>query len=157
MRIGVVSDTHGEEWAVKACILAAGHVDAWIHLGDNVRDTGPLEETGVPVYVVRGNTDLGNICPAEEVIELGGKRILLCHGHQYGVGSGLTRLALRAEELKCACALFGHTHIPLLEEGGPITFMNPGSPARPRGGSRRSMGTHSIRQGQIDGCLIPLP
>ena len=101
MRLGVISDTHGDRWAIEECIQLAGHVDAWLHLGDNVRDTKTLEATDVPVYGVRGNTDFGTSQVTERIVELGGKRLFLCHGHTYGVEAGLTRLYLRAKELGC--------------------------------------------------------
>lgn len=85
MRLGVISDTHGDRWAIEECIQLAGHVDAWLHLGDNVRDTKTLEATDVPVYGVRGNTDFGTSQVTERIVELGGKRLFLCHGHTYGV------------------------------------------------------------------------
>lgn len=157
MRIAVLSDTHGNAWALEACVRAAGHVDAWLFLGDNTRDTAALEATGAAVYAVRGNTDLGAAYPVERVVELGGKRIFLCHGHTYGVNGGLTRLALRARELGCQAALFGHTHIPFLDETGPVVLLNPGSPTRPRGGSKRCMGLLRIAGEALDAELMPLP
>lgn len=157
MRLGVISDTHGDRWAIEECIQLAGHVDAWLHLGDNVRDTKTLEATDVPVYGVRGNTDFVTNQVTERIVELGGKRLFLCHGHTYGVEAGLTRLHLRAKELGCHAVLFGHTHVPLLDEGGDVTLLNPGSPSRPRGGSRRAMGLLTIRGPVLDGELLFLP
>lgn len=157
MRLGVISDTHGDRWAIEDCIRLAGHVDAWLHLGDNVRDTKLLEAAGIPVYGVRGNTDFGTNQVTERIVELGGKRLFLCHGHTYGVEGGLTRLYLRAKELGCDGALFGHTHVPFLDEGGDVTLLNPGSPSRPRGGSRRTMGMLTIRDQVLDGELLFLP
>ena len=157
MRLGVISDTHGDRWAIEDCIQLAGHVDAWLHLGDNVRDTKLLEAAGIPVYGVRGNTDFGTNQVTERIVELGGKRLFLSHGHTYGVEAGLTRLYLRAKELGCDGALFGHTHVPFLDEGGDVTLLNPGSPSRPRGGSRRAMGLLTIRDQVLDGELLFLP
>ena len=156
MRIAVVSDTHGDPWAIRECIEAAGKVDAWIHLGDNTRDTEELQQTGVPVYAVRGNTDFGAIEPLEQVITLEGKRIFLCHGHLYAVGADPYRLNLKARELECDAALFGHTHVPFLDESGHVTLMNPGSPSRPRQGSRRCMGFIRINGDDLDASLRPL-
>lgn len=106
---------------------------------------------------MRGNTDFGTSQVTERIVELGGKRLFLCHGHTYGVEAGLTRLYLRAKELGCHAALFGHTHVAFLDEGGEVTLLNPGSPSRPRGGSRRAMGLLTIRGPVLDGELLFLP
>ena len=55
MRIGIVSDTHGDSYAIRRVIEQAGRVDAWIHLGDNTRDAEAFGKDGTPVYSVAGN------------------------------------------------------------------------------------------------------
>ena len=157
MRIGVVSDTHGVEAAAAACIAAAGNVDAWIHLGDYISDAKAFEAGSKPVYAVCGNMDSLHSGQRERVVELGGHRIFLCHGHTYGVKIGLFRLSLKAKELGCSAALFGHTHIPFLDEGGDIMLLNPGSPSQPRGNSKRCMGLIIIEGNSIEGELLRLP
>ncbi|MEA5060330.1 MAG: metallophosphoesterase [Clostridia bacterium] len=157
MRIAVVSDTHGDAWAIAACIRAAGAVDAWIHLGDYYMDAKSFATGGKPVVAVCGNMDALSAGPRERVVELGGKRIFLCHGHSYGVKLNLQRINLRARELECEAALFGHTHVPFLDEEGDILLLNPGSPSQPRGGSRRSMGLLTIQGNALEGELLPLP
>ena len=157
MRIAVISDTHGNKWALESCIQAAGKVDAWFHLGDITRDTYALEKTGVPVFAVRGNTDFMMDEPLERIVEMGGVRFFLCHGHTYQVGNSLYRLSCKAQECNCEAAFFGHTHIPMLEERGPVVLMNPGSPTSPRGGSNRCMGIVHIHGGILDAGLLPLP
>ncbi len=157
MRIGVVSDTHGEEWALRACLAAAGAVDAWLYLGDYVSDSVILEAGRKPVYAVCGNMDSFTAGPRERVVELSGARIFLCHGHNYGVKDSPLRVALRARELGCGVALFGHTHRPLLDEDGGFLLMNPGSPSFPRGGSKRSMGILTLGGKYPEGELLFLP
>lgn len=66
------------------------------------------------------------------------------------------RVVLRARELGCGAALFGHTHIPFLDEGGDVILLNPGSPSQPRGGSKRCMGLLLIREDTLEGELLPL-
>lgn len=157
MRIGVLSDTHGEEWALSACLAAAGTVDAWLHLGDYISDSVALEAAGKPVYAVCGNMDAFTAGPRERVVELSGARVFLCHGHSYGVKDSPLRVALRARELGCGIALFGHTHMPFLDEGGDLLLMNPGSPSFPRGGSKRSMGILTLGGKYPEGALLLLP
>lgn len=152
MRVGVISDTHGDRHAVERCVAAAQNIDAWLHCGDCASDAELLPNA----LAVRGNCDGGSLAPSERVAELGGVRIFMCHGHLYGVDYSAYRAALRAEELNCSAVLFGHTHAPLVEAFGAILVMNPGSPHLPRGGSRASMGLLEIENRQIISSRIIL-
>lgn len=150
MRVGVISDTHGVSFGITRALRAIPDAEAWIHLGDFAADAHTLErEAGVPVHSVRGNCDFDTRVPAELVLTLGGARILLCHGHQYAVRYDRTRLFYRAEELGCAAALYGHTHVSLLEASGPILALNPGSPALPREGRAPSVALLKIENGEL--------
>ena len=133
MRVGVISDTHGVSFGIMRALRAIPDAEAWIHLGDFAADAHILErEAGVPVHSVRGNCDLDTRVPAELVLTLGGARVLLCHGHQYAVRYDRTRLFYRAEELGCAAALYGHTHLYRTEIVDDVFVMNPGSLDSPR-------------------------
>ena len=68
-------------------------------------------------------------------MDLGGKRFLLLHGHQY---YAMSSLLYRAEEVHADMVLYGHTHMPDLSADGPRLILNPGSLSRPRGGSVES-------------------
>ncbi len=133
MRIGVVSDTHGDDFAIAEVLKAAGKVDGWIHLGDNLRDAADFEKSGVPVYSVSGNCDIFG--ETERIIHLDGISIFACHGHTYGVNMGTSRLEYRAQELGCTVALYGHTHVPDIDEYPDLLILNPGSPTKPRRGA----------------------
>ena len=73
--------------------------------------------------------------PPERQVDLGGKRFLLLHGHQY---YSFSALLYRGEEVHADMVLFGHTHVPDLSADGPRLILNPGSLSRPRGGSSES-------------------
>lgn len=154
MRLGVIADTHGDMAAIARVVLAAGVVDGWLHLGDNALDAKELENSGVPVYSVAGNCDVSG--EYERVVGVCGAKLLLTHGHMYGVSAGLSRLQYRAQELGCAAALFGHTHVPLLDEEGEILLLNPGSPSSPRMGSPRSYALLYVENGRVDADLMQL-
>lgn len=154
MRIGVLSDTHGSALAVKKVMQAAGEVDAWIHLGDGFADIYLLGDD-VPVYAVGGNCDYDG--ENELVIGLGGAKVFITHGHFYSVRQSPQRLLYRAEELGCKAALFGHTHVPMLDESGDILLLNPGSAYLPRGGSKRSFALLYIDEnGNVDADLMQI-
>ena len=101
------------------------------------------------MYSVRGNCDFDARLAAEQILTLEGVRIFACHGHQYGVRYDRTRLFYRAEELKCTLALYGHTHVSLLEASGALLALNPGSPTSPREGRAPSAALLKIENGTI--------
>ena len=123
-----ISDTHGCIQGVlnlKARLLENSYT---VHLGDGFSDIRELyHEYPKKIYAVRGNCDGGIPLPTEEVLEIEGSRVLCCHGHEYGVKSGLSRLAYRAQELNCNVVLYGHTHRASIEELGGVTLVNPGT------------------------------
>ena len=86
--------------------------------------------------------------PAERLLELRGKRILLCHGHTYGVKQSLVTAGFAAEEQQLDLFLFGHTHRPLVDRRGRTLFLNPGSIGAP---THPSYGVVTIQDGQLDG------
>ena len=68
-------------------------------------------------------------------MDLGGKRFLLVHGHQY---YSFSSLLYRGEEVHADMVLYGHTHMPDLSADGARLLLNPGSLSRPRGGFTES-------------------
>ena len=94
MRVIVFSDSHGDVRPMDKALAAVGGAEAVIHLGDVERDVRYLEKTcGLPVYAVLGNNDFGAPRLTESVVELGGARIFICHGHTRGVGRGKAEIA----------------------------------------------------------------
>ena len=67
--------------------------------------------------------------PLERIVDLGGKRFLLLHGHQYYY---IDALLYRGEEVHADMVLYGHTHMPDLSADGARLMLNPGSLSRPR-------------------------
>lgn len=97
-------------------------------LGDNYRDGETLADAypDVPMELVRGNCDWDK-APDELIIETGGVRFLLTHGHRYYVKSGTDHLARAAKEKGMDVACFGHTHEGLNMPGRGVWLFNPGS------------------------------
>ncbi len=136
MRIGVFSDTHGDISAARRFFDRIAPLDCLFHLGDYAADGDKLAKLfACPVYAVRGNCDYRSDAPLERQVDLGGKRFLLLHGHQY---YAMSSLLYRAEEVHADMVLYGHTHVPDLSADGPRLILNPGSLSRPRGGSVES-------------------
>lgn len=158
IRLGVMSDSHGDPLAVRRCIAMAEDVDAWLHLGDLVSDAEILTRvSGKPVHAVRGNCDGYCAYDAEKVVCFEGARLLLVHGHRHGVDmySAMTA-AYRAEELFCDALLYGHTHVSTVEAWGKLLIVNPGSPRAPRLGRKPSFAIVTIDGRDVNARIITL-
>ncbi|MCI9121212.1 MAG: metallophosphoesterase [Oscillibacter sp.] len=128
MKILVFSDSHGN---VNHMVQAAALENPRLifHLGDGWRDAERLQSRfpDIPLEQVPGNCDFRSSEPSELLLNIEGFRILLCHGHKYGVKQSLIGAGLAAEELNLDLFLFGHTHKPLVDRRGKTWFLNPGS------------------------------
>ena len=86
MKILVLSDSHGNVDNMARCVemVAPRHI---LHLGDCIRDAEALQDLfpHIPMTAVPGNCDWGRTEPGEVLCELGGKRILMMHGHTRSV------------------------------------------------------------------------
>ncbi len=142
LRILVMSDSHGRNENVELAIAQVreeiGEFQMLIHLGD-VGDAREIESlAGVPCYIVRGNTDYDAKLLNANVIEAGGHRIFATHGHLYQVDIRLDLLRFAALENDCDIAMYGHTHVPYLDEDpDDVTILNPGSISKPRQADHR--------------------
>jgi putative phosphoesterase len=67
------------------------------------------------------------------VVEKGGLRIFVTHGHRYRVKFTPLPVKYRAEETGASICCFGHSHVPFCEKVGDVLLINPGSIAQPRG------------------------
>ena len=142
LRILIMSDSHGRNENVELAIAQVreeiGEFQMLIHLGD-VGDAREIESlAGVPCYIVRGNTDYDAKLLNTNVIEAGGHHIFATHGHLYQVDMRLDLLRFAALENDCDIAMYGHTHVPYLEENpDDVTILNPGSISKPRQADHR--------------------
>lgn len=158
MKIGIVSDSHGNKKKLEEALKEMGNIDMIFHLGDYVEDGDYLKTlTKVPVYIIRGNMDRFSEGGQDEIyIMVEGVKILACHGHAYGVKSDLYRLSLRGREKEARIVLFGHTHISYFEDDGQMLLMNPGSIGSSRTGKGESFGIIAIDKGQVSGEIIEI-
>ena len=144
MNILVISDSHGKRDRIKEVLeRQIRRPDALIFLGDGLGDVDWCDTSGIALFKVRGNCDsifLNDMtdAPDEQIINLDGIRIMMTHGHNYGVKSTLTPLISAAARNKADILLFGHTHegfeMMLMPENDlgiglekPLYIMNPGS------------------------------
>ena len=129
MKVLVLSDSHGNiSNMIQAVEREAPRMI--LHLGDCWRDGERLHGRfpDLPFEQVPGNCDyFGGAREKEKLLALGDKRVLMCHGHTYGVKQSLLAAGLAAEERDLDLFLFGHTHRPLVDRRGKTLFLNPGS------------------------------
>lgn len=159
MRIGLISDTHGNLEAARRAwraMTADGDIDCVLHAGDFISDARALAaEWPVPVHAVRGNNDLWDTGDDVLTLELGGQRILLVHGHRHNVSRSrdLSTVAAAARQAGAQVAVFGHSHVPRVTEMDGVLLVNPGSPSRPRDGHGPTCAVLTIT---ADGCRAEL-
>ena len=94
------------------------------------------------------------LMPDRLVLTANGQQILFVHGHIEGVDYGYNKLGLDAKMLGLHYAVHGHTHIPVFEQRGDFTFINPGSISRPRGGSPASFAILTVEKTFIDAAFL---
>lgn len=131
-RILVMSDSHGNNYNVKKAVEKAGIIHTAFHLGDIETSPNNIESaTHVPTYIIRGNNDYDPNLRDMIITYIGSHKVLCVHGHRQRVYMGLDNLRYLALQNECEIVMFGHTHVPLLDEGD-VTFINPGSISLPR-------------------------
>ena len=158
MKIGVVSDTHGDRLAIKQTVETVGKVDMWMHAGDYSQDGRLLAElSGVPVVVVAGNCDGHTQAKGDEFITVEGRKIWLTHGHRYKVKHGIRDIAMWGLEYGVDIIIFGHTHEPELTWVQDLLIFNPGSAAHPHGKSPTcGILEISAETGRVDARIVEL-
>lgn len=163
MKLLVISDTHGRGSRIGQVLSLHPRYDMLLFLGDGLRD---VDSNIGGVVAVRGNCDSFSLfgdsrsVATERMIDADGVKILMMHGHEKGVKSGIERAAAYAAERGADVLAYGHTHIPeekyypagtelcgkVLEK--PLYVFNPGSLGEPRG-AKPSFGVIEIKKGQI--------
>ena len=154
MLIAVVSDTHlprGARRLPEACVERIAAADLLLHAGDfsTLDVLRELEAIGPPVFGVHGNVDsadLRRLLPEERIVAAEGARIAMVHDAGPRTGR-LERMRRRFGD-RADVVVFGHSHLPLHEEGGDgFQIFNPGSPTERRRATRHTMGRIHVTDG----------
>ena len=141
MLIAVISDSHGNRISIDKVKKRISSADVLLFLGDGEEDLREItEEFKGEVYAVRGNCDFNGKYPEEMIIEIKGKKIFMCHGHKYGVKYGYNSIYYKGKEIGADIVLFGHSHLPIIEEYYGLTLMNPGSISHGMGRVDKTLG-----------------
>lgn len=138
MKILIVSDTHGYHGMFDKALSTENPVDMLLHTGDvEGGDDYMAAMADCDVYMVRGNNDFFSDLPAERELLLCGRRLFMCHGHNYGVSLGADNIYREGKSRGADIVLYGHTHYPHCEERDGIWLINPGSLSCPRQPGRK--------------------
>ncbi len=139
MKILIVSDTHRRHDNLIEILERIQPVDMLIHLGDAEGEEDYIEVlAGCPLEIIAGNNDFFSDLPREKSLQLGKYRVLLTHGHYYGVNTGIAEIEEEAIARKYDIVMFGHTHRPIIDYGKEgVIALNPGSISYPRQEGRK--------------------
>ena len=135
MKILLVSDTHGRTKELGILLESyKDRVEMVCHMGDYGKDLMKFESSyrNLKMNAVTGNTDFTPYGQTEKLIEVCAKngkmlKLLVTHGHKFGVKRGLDRLVYYAKEIGANAVFFGHTHEDACFFVDGIFVVNPGS------------------------------
>ena len=128
MKIAVFSDSHG--YTEKMLDAIIDHTpDLIVHLGDGGFDIDKIEKQFplIPLKAVRGNCDFSPILPETDLFTVSGVKIMITHGHLFGVKGSTASLTDRANKVGADIVMYGHTHVANYFEIGKLHVINPGS------------------------------
>lgn len=134
MTIGVIADTHIYPHSRRVIpeqvrrLFRRARMDLLVHLGD-ANSRFVLEDLAgiAPLIAVPGNNDddeLHDLLPATVWFTVGRFRFGAIHGHG---GRSAKQVAIDTFAGRVDCALFGHSHIPLIDQVRNTVLFNPGS------------------------------
>jgi putative phosphoesterase len=155
MKIGIISDTHG---LLRPQVFEVFEgVEHILHAGD-VGDPDILTDLAAiaPVTAVWGNVDGREVRDrVYEVarLELGGVRIVVIHGMQFGSPTPQKVVAAHPD---AGLVVFGHSHRPLIQQTGPTLAVNPGSAGPRRFKDPVTVAIAEIENGTVEARLVPL-
>lgn len=172
-RIGLISDTHMPARCAElpaAVFDVLRGVDVVLHAGD-VGELWVLDRLSAiaPVVAVHGNDETAAVqraLPYQQIIAVGGQRILLTHGHNPDRAAEMAlrenddwqpKLAQRAamgQRAGARIVVFGHTHIPMVVEHDGVLLVNPGACAAPNPTTRQRVQSVALLLIRDDGTPL---
>lgn len=139
MEFFIFSDSHGRIDPMRIALARDRQAQHILFLGDGLDDLAALQSLcpGLQCCAVRGNCDDPYRHRTEELtllLSLYGHKILMGHGHTWGVKSGIETAVAQARAAGAEVLLFGHTHQPLYTYKDGLHICNPGSIGHPPDG-----------------------
>lgn len=158
MEILIISDSHGKTSKFEKILKRHEKIEFIIHLGDLAADTARIAELrpSAVIEAVYGNCDNLRTYPSEKLLQYVGKRILITHGHSYGVKSGLINLISAGEKENADIILYGHTHISKIEMLNGMWVINPGSISMPKDFNKGTYGIMELSKDSINARILEI-
>ena len=129
--------------------------DLVLHAGD-LMSPALLDELAAyaPVEAVRGNLDPpGTDLPETREFGFGGARVAMIHDSGPRRGR---RARMRRRFPDARVVVFGHSHIPLLEDENGLMLLNPGSPTDRRRQPRHTFALLRGEEGEVRAEIVVL-
>jgi putative phosphoesterase len=158
--VGVISDTHIPSRAKalpEEVLRLFGGVALILHAGD-VSTQAVLASLGAlaPVTAVAGNVEdsaLAASLPEAVSLSIGGLSVGMVHNSGQSVGR---RERMRSRFPHCRVVVYGHSHLPLVEDRDGLLLLNPGSACDPRRARIPTVAILEIAGDQPRAQLVPL-
>ncbi len=154
----VIADTHlprGARTLPEVLILHLQRSDLILHAGD-LMDPTLLEELAsyAPTRAVRGNIDPPQAgLPETLEFEFGGVRVAMLHDSGPKKGR---RSRMRRRFPEARVVVFGHSHIPWLEDEDGLLLLNPGSPTDRRRQPEHTFALLRAEDGEVTAEMLVL-
>ncbi len=146
-QIIIASDSHRRNDRLAMIRKAYPDADLYLHAGDyTVKD--PDQDW---IYV-QGNNDPAGEEPESRVVPVGEHRIYMVHSHQCKRSRKCPlhlRLAEEAREKGCDIVVYGHSHLPAIDEVDGVLILNPGSVQRAGRGARKGFIVLTLDGGKL--------
>lgn len=159
MHIAVIADTHipARAHALPAnCRARLEAAELVVHAGDHIdlASLQALRAIGPPVVAVSGNVDDRHVraaLPREARADVDGVGIAVVHDAGPARGRW-ERLRLRFPDARVV--VFGHSHLPMIEDRDGLMILNPGSPTDRRRAPVHTMAVLETVPGGVLGAWI---
>jgi uncharacterized protein len=160
LRLGVLSDTHIPSRApgIPARVIEVfDGVGLVLHAGD-VSVRAALDELAAvaPVHAVAGNVDdpaLRAELPAQLRLDIEGVTVGMVHDS--GASKGRWE-RMRRRFPGCRVVVYGHSHMPVVEDRDGLLLLNPGSACDPRRAKVPTVAILEIAGGEVSAELVLL-
>ncbi|HET7479671.1 MAG TPA: metallophosphoesterase family protein [Rubrobacteraceae bacterium] len=154
----VIADTHIPRRAKVLPDALHAHLrrsDLILHAGD-LMDPALLEDLGAyaPVRTVRGNLDPADAgLPETLEFEFGSAQVAMIHDSGPKKGR---RNRMRRRFPEARVVIFGHSHIPWLEDADGLLLLNPGSPTDRRRQPEYTFALLRVEGGEVSAEILAL-
>jgi putative phosphoesterase len=154
----VIADTHIPRRArslPEDLIMHLESADLILHAGDLV-EPSLLQELAIyaPARAVRGNVDPPDLnLPKTLELDFGGARMAMIHDSGRKEGR---RRRLKKRFPNARVVVFGHSHVPFLEDEDGLLLLNPGSPTDKRWQPRHTFALLRVGEGRVRAEILTL-